>query len=259
MLAAFAEAGRVLGRSDYTAAAARCAAFVLDSLRDDGRLLRTYKDGEAKLKAYLEDYAYLVNGLLLLHEATFEGRWLREAVDLGQDMVELFWDEATGQFYDTGIDHEELVVRPRDTQDNATPSGSAMAADVLLRLAVITGDGDLERRAVTSMRSTMTLMSQYPMGAGHWLSALDFYLATVKEIAIIGDGDGARELALEVYRHYLPNRVLVGGGADDTTAGLPLMEGRGQLGGQATAYVCRNYVCDLPVNQPEALARQLAS
>ena len=107
-------------------------------------------------------------------------------------MVDLFWDEAAGQFYDTGIDHEELVVRPRDIQDNATPSGSAMAADVLLRLAIITGDGELERRAVTSMRSTMTLMSQYPMGAGHWLSALDFYLATVKEIAIIGDDNSRR-------------------------------------------------------------------
>ena len=261
MVGAFAEAGVALGRSDYTAAAARCAAFVLDSLRDGYRVLRTYKDGEAKLKAYLEDYSYLVSGLLLLHEATFEGRWLQEAIDLGRDMVDLFWDEAAGQFYDTGIDHEELVVRPRDTQDNATPSGSAVAADVLLRLAVITGDGDLERRAVTSMRSTMTLMSQYPMGAGHWLSALDFYLATVKEIAIIGDdGDGARALASEVYRHYLPNRVLVGLRVDDdTTAELPLVKDRSRIEGQATAYVCRNYTCDLPVVEPEALARQLAS
>ena len=261
MLAAFAEAGTVLGRSDYTAAASRCAGFLLDGLRDGYRLLRTYKGGEAKLKAYLEDYAYLVSGLLLLHEATFEGRWLREAIDLGRDMVDLFWDEAAGQFYDTGMDHEELVVRPRDTQDNATPSGSAMAADVLLRLAVITGDGDLERRAVTSMRSTMGLMTQYPMGAGHWLSALDFYLATVKEIGIIGDGgDGARELAAEVYRHYMPNRVLVGLEGEDEhgTGELPLVRDRGRIGGRATAYVCRNYTCDLPVNEPEGLARQLA-
>ena len=261
MLAAFAEAGMVLGRSDYTAAASKCAGFALDSMRDGYRLLRTYKDGEAKLKAYLEDYAYLVSGLLLLHEATFEGRWLQEAIDLGRDMVDLFWDEAAGQLYDTGIDHEELVVRPRDTQDNATPSGSAMAADVLLRLAVITGDGELERRAVASMRSTMGLMSQYPMGAGHWLSALDFYLATVKEIAIIGDGgDGARELAAEVYRHYLPNRVLVGLAGDDEygTGELPLVKDRGRIQGRATAYVCRNYTCDLPVTDPAALARQLA-
>ena len=232
MVGAFAEAGMVLGRSEYTAAASRCAGFLLDSLRDGYRLLRTYKGGGAKLKAYLEDYAYLVSGLLLLHEATFEGRWLQESIDLGRDMVDLFWDEAAGQFYDTGMDHEELVVRPRDTQDNATPSGSAMAADVLLRLAVITGDGDLERRAVTSMRSTMGLMSQYPMGAGHWLSALDFYLATVKEIAIIGDGsDAARTLAAEVYRHYLPNRVLVGldGDDDSGTSELPLVKGRGRI------------------------------
>jgi len=261
MLAAFAEAGMVLDRKDYVETASRCAGFVLDSLRDGYRLLRTYKGGEAKLKAYLEDYAYLVSGLLLLHEATFEGRWLREAIDLGRDMVDLFWDEPAGQFYDTGIDHEELVVRPRDIQDNATPSGSAMAADVLLRLAVITGDGDLERRAVTSMRSTMTLMSQYPMGAGHWLSALDFYLATVKEIAIIADeSDGASGLAAEAFRHYLPNRVLVGLEHDDDqrTADLPLLKDRNRIGDRATAYVCRNYTCDLPVNEPQALARQLA-
>ncbi len=261
MLAAFAEAGMVLGRSDYVETASTCAGFLLDSLRDGYRLLRTYKGGEAKLKAYLEDYAYLVSGLLLLHEATFDGRWLREAIDLGRDMVDLFWDEPAGQFYDTGIDHEELVVRPRDIQDNATPSGSAMAADVLLRLGVVTGDGDLERRAVTSMRSTITLMSQYPMGAGHWLSALDFYLATVKEIAIIGDEtDGAPGLAAEAFRHYLPNRVLVGLGDDDDhgTAELPLLKDRGKIQGRATAYVCRNYTCDLPVTEPQALARQLA-
>ena len=111
------------------------------------------------------------------------------------------------------------------------------------------------------MRSTMGLMSQYPMGAGHWLSALDFYLATVKEIAIIGDGsDAARTLAAEVYRHYLPNRVLVGldGDDDSGTSELPLVKGRGRIGGRATAYVCRNYTCDLPVVEPEALARQLA-
>ena len=153
------------------------------------------------------------------------------------------------------------MVRPRDTQDNATPSGSAMAADVLLRLAVITGDGELERRAVTSMRSTMVLMSQYPMGAGHWLSALDFYLATVKEIAIIGDG--ATRLGRS-RRRCTGTTCRTGcwwGWMATTTlrlAELPLVKGRGRIGGQATAYVCRNYTCDLPVVEPEGLARQLA-
>ena len=261
MLAAFAEAGRILDRSDYTAAAARCARFILDRLREDGRLLRTYKDGEAKLKGYLEDYAFLVHGLLILHEATFERRWLIDAIELGNEMVDLFWDDVAGQFYDTGTDHEELILRPSDTQDNAIPSGSSMAADVLLRLAIVTGDGDLERHAVTSVRSSMKLMSQYPNGAGHWLCALDFYLAEVKEIAIAGDLDApdTRALAAEVFRHYQPNRVLLGLSTHDAAlAALPLLQGRTRLADRATAYVCSNYVCALPVNDPQALAKQLA-
>ena len=215
MLAAFAEAGMVLDRSDYVETASRCAAFVLDGLRDGYRLLRTYKGGEAKLKAYLEDYAYLVSGLMLLHEATFEGRWLREAIDLGRDMVDLFWDEPAGQFYDTGIDHEELVVRPRDIQDNATPSGSAMAADVLLRLAIITGDGELERRAVTSMRSTMTLMSQYPMGAGP---------LALRAGLLSGYGEGDSDHRGRWRRDARPR----GGGVQ----ALPAEQGAGRAGGR---------------------------
>ena len=261
MLGAFAEAGAVLERSDYTAVAERSAGFLLDSLRKDERLLRAYRNGQSKLKGYLEDYAFLISGLISLHEATFEGRWLREAVDLGQSMVDLFWDEPSGQFYDTGRDHEELVIRPRDITDNAIPSGSSMAADVLLRLSVITGDPEYERRALTALRSARELMARFPTGAGHWLCALDFYLSPTKEIAIVGDrGKPATQaLASEVYRRFLPNRVLMGQNeGDDTLNGLPLVDGRGKLEGRATAYVCENYVCQLPVNDPAALAKQLA-
>ena len=261
MMAAFAEAAAVLDRSDYARVAERNAAFVLDNLRENGRLLRTYKDGRARLKGYLEDYAFLIGGLLALHEATLQVRWLSEAIEVGHAMVELFWDEPSGWFFDTGADHEELVVRPRDVQDNAIPSGSSAAVDVLLRLAVIAGDGELERRAATALRASRDLMARFPAGAGHWLCALDFYLSTVKEIAIVGgpDDPDTHALAREVFRHYLPNRVLVGGIAgDDPLVGLPLLDGRSELRGRPTAYVCRNYVCELPVEEPEALARQLA-
>ncbi len=263
MIAAFAEAGAVLDRPQYTDAAAKAAAFILDALRPNGRLLRTYRNGQAKLNGYLEDYAFLAHALLALHEATFEARWLREAIALGNQMVELFWDDTSGQFYDTGADHEDLIIRPRDTQDNATPSGSAMAADLLLRLAVVTGDGDLERRAVTSIRSSMTLMSQYPMGAGHWLCALDFYLAPVKEIAIIGNPNSPdiQALAGQVFSRFLPNRVLLSASpahADPALDTLPLLQDRPQIHDRPTAYVCRNYVCNLPVTDPQALASQLA-
>ncbi len=261
---ALAEAAGVLDRPDYAEAAARNADFVLRSLRRDGRLLRTYRrdpatgEGRAKLNGYLEDYSFLIDGLIALHEVTLDERWLLAAIELGNDMVELFWEEASGQFYDTGSDHEELIVRPSDSSDNAAPCGSSMAADVLLRLAVITGDGDLERRAVTALRSARELMARFPSAAGHWLCALDFYLSTPKEIAILGGAEDAdtRALLAKVYASALPNRVLVGGASD--SADIPLLRDRQRIDGRATAYVCRNYVCNLPVNEPGELARQLA-
>ena len=261
MMGAFAEAGAVLDRGDYTAVAERNAGFVLDNLRAGDRLLRTYKDAGAKLNAYLEDYAFLISGLISVHEATFGGRWLREAIGLGRAMEDLFWDEPSGQFYDTGRDHEELVMRPRDVTDNAIPAGNSMAADVLLRLAVITGDPEYERRAVTAIRSARELMARFPTGAGHWLCALDFYLSTAKEVAIVGDRaePDTQSLAAEVFRRFLPNRVLVGrNDGDESLEGIPLMEGRRKLNDRATAFVCESYVCQLPVNDPEALAGQLA-
>ena len=261
MMGAFAEAGRVLDRPDYIEAATNCGDLLLGKLRtDDGRLLRTYKNGESKLKAYLEDYASLVSALLLLHEATFESRWLCKAIELGNDLVDLFWDDNDGQFYDTGTDHEELVLRPRDIQDNAIPSGNSMATEALLKLAIVTGDAELERRSITAIRSTIPMMSQFPISFGHWLCALDFYLASVKEIALIGDACSidTKTLAAEVFRNYLPNKVLVSRHFDDEAiSGLPLLSGKVQIGNRPTAYVCHNYACEIPVNQPDELARQL--
>ena len=265
MLRAFAEAAAVLGRPDFVEVANQNAKFLLSTLRQQGRLLRTYKDGQAKLKGYLEDYAFLIDGLIALHEVTFDALWLREAIVLGEGMVELFWDEASGQFYDTGTDHEELILRPRDVSDNAIPSGSSMAADVLLRLAVITGDSELRSRAVTALRSVRELMMRFPTGSGHWLCGLDFYLSSAKEVAIVGNPGDTETQALvsEVYRHYLPNRVLVGrnDGDDEAFAGtrraLPLLESREKIDGRPTAYVCRDYVCQLPTTEPEGLAGQL--
>ena len=261
MLAAFAEAAAVLGREDYAEVAERNAEFLLANLLRDGRLLRTYKDGTAKLNGYLEDYAFLIDGLLALHEVNFSRETLNAAIALGNSMVELFWDNATGQFFDTGHDHEQLVVRPKDLTDNAIPCGSSMAVDVLLRLAVITGDGDMERRASGALRGVRQLMMTFPTAAGHWLGALDFYLSRAKEVVIMGErGDSDTDALLaEVYRHYIPNRVLLGASVgDDTATGLPLLADRRMVDGKATAYLCENYVCQLPVTDAQAFARQLA-
>ena len=171
MLRAFAEAGAAFERQDYMDAAARNAEFLLTRLRPDGKLLRTYREGQAKLPGFLEDYSFVADGLLALYEATFERRWLDAAVELADRMIELFWDEGAGAFYDTGRDHEELVVRPRDVFDNAQPCGGSVASDLLLRLSVVTGNEDYAAKAVTPLRTLAELMGRAPAGTGRWLAA----------------------------------------------------------------------------------------
>jgi uncharacterized protein len=276
MLHSFAEAGAALGRPDYFEAAVNNAGFILESLKPQGRLLRTYRQGEAKLLGYLEDYAFVADGLLALYEATFEPRWLAQAVALADEMIDLFWDESLEGFYDTGKDHETLVVRPRDIFDNAQPCGGSVASEVLLKLAVITGNDDYAGKGSAPLRSLHQLMARAPAGTGHWLAALDFYVSVPKEIAIVGprEDDATRRLRDSVYQRYLPNKVLVGAdspltpgesplsqrGVGGDFAGAvpsPLLKDRGLVDGRPTAYVCQHYVCQLPVTDPEALARQL--
>ena len=259
MLRSFAEAASVLGREDYRDAAVACASFLLESMRRDGRLLRTYKDGRASLKGYLEDYAFLSDGLLALYEATFDFRWLDEARTLVDSMVGLFWDEEQGIFYDTGSDHERLVMRPRDFFDNATPSGSSVAVDVLLHMSVLTGEGEYASRGSASLRSMQQYLAKAPLAVGHWLCALDFYLSTPKEIAIVGGiGDQATQALLNVvHGRYMPNKVLVGNDPSKPYSAIPLLEDRDMVDNRPTAYVCENYACQLPVTEPEALAGRL--
>ncbi len=264
MIRSFAEAASTLNREDYRRAAADCASFILQALRSDGRLLRTYKDGRASLKGYLEDYAFVADGLLALYEATFDPRWLEESRSLADGMIDLFWDEHSGALYDTGVDHETLVIRPRDVFDNAIPCGNSAAVNLLLRLSVLTGDSKYSHLAATVLRSVRQFLGRAPMGMGHWLCALDYYLSSPKEIAIVGDRSDTATQALldQVYGSYLPNVVLAGiepGLTGDGSPDIPLLEGRDMLGGRPTAYVCQNYVCQLPVTDPDALRAQLDS
>ena len=256
---AFAEAGRALGRPDYVAAAVRNAEFLLGAMRRDGRLLRSWKDGQARLKGYLEDYAMVAVALIEVYEATFERRWVDAARALADDMVRLFWDEQLGGFYDTGHDHERLIVRPRNLYDNAVPCGTSVAIETLLRLAVLTGEAAYESRALTALRPLADLLGRHPTAFGRFLCALDFHLGPKVEVALVSPGAGAAPLAAEVFGRFLPNRVVAGMVAGDASAaaGLPLLEGRTLVDGKATAYVCRNYACELPVTDPAALARQL--
>ena len=262
MLRAFAEAGAALDRPDYLDAARNNAAFLLDNMRDtDGRILRTWRNGEAKLLGYLEDYACLADGLLALHEATLEPRWLQEAVAAADGMNALFWDDAVGGFYDTGSDHEQLVIRPRDVFDNAQPCGSSVATDVLLRLGVITGNEDYSSKGATPLRALQQLLGRAPAATGHWLAALDFYVSLPREIVIVGptDSDSTQAMLKEINGRFMPNKVAVGM-ADPATPPLkdsPLLEQRVMQNGQPTAYVCENYACQLPVTDAASLAAQL--
>ena len=264
MLRSFAEAGAALNRVDYLDAARRNAAFLLDSMRDEtGRILRTWRNGQAKLLGYLEDYACLADGLLALHEATLESRWLWEANVVAEGIIELFWDDAVGGFYDTGSDHESLMIRPRDVFDNAQPCGGSVATDVLLRLAIITGNDDFATKAATPIRALQPLLGRAPSATGHWLGALDFYVSLPKEVVIVGPADGeiTKGMLGEVGKRYLPNRVVVGVGdpSSPPLGNSPLLEQRVMQDGTPTAYVCQHYVCQLPVTTAEALAAQLDS
>jgi uncharacterized protein YyaL (SSP411 family) len=226
-------------------------------------LHRSYKDGRARFNGYLEDYAMVADGLVALYEATFETRWLAEAEALCDAVLELFWDEEKRTFYDTPADHEELVTRPRDVYDSAAPSGNSVAADVLLRLALLLDREDYRARAEAVMEELSGGMEKLPGGFGRLLAALDFYLSRPREVAIIGDPDSpdTRALVETIYARYLPNKVVAGRAPEDEEpAGLlPLLADRPTRAGKATAYVCEGYACQMPVTEPEELSRQLVS
>jgi uncharacterized protein YyaL (SSP411 family) len=262
MLKTFAEAGSALASPGLVRVAERNAEFILGSLMRDGRLLRTWRAGGggglAKIDAYLEDYACLVDALLTLYEATFDYRRLEQAVELAGRLVSLFWDADKEAFFDTSEDGR-LVVRPRNVFDNSHPSGSSTAAMALLRLAVFTGEAEFEQYAVRSLSSVYGLMRSAPLAVPRWLAALDFHLSRVKEIVVIGPRqDPATQRLLEVvYGRYLPNKVVAGAETPPAKPSSPLLEGREPVGGQPTAFVCEGYHCTLPSIAPEGLAAQL--
>jgi uncharacterized protein YyaL (SSP411 family) len=252
-ISALAEAGAVLQRQDYLDAAIACAEFVLRELRDaDGRLLRSWSAGRAKLPGYLDDHASMLEALLTLYEATFDPRWFHEARALAEILIARFLDEDRGGFFQTPDDHERLIARRKDIDDAPTPSGNASAAFGLLRLARLTGEARYERHALHVIQILYPTAVQHPTSFAHLLEALDFALAPVREVAIVGPG--SEPLVRTVRAAFRPNVVLAGGTAD----GVPLLEGRTPVDGRAAAYVCERSTCQQPVTEPEELAALLA-
>jgi uncharacterized protein YyaL (SSP411 family) len=203
----------------------------------------------------------VADGLVALYEATFETRWLVEADALCDAVSELFWDEEKRAFYDTPADHEELVTRPRDVYDNAAPSGTSVATEVLLKLALLLDRNDYRQRAEDILEELSGGMEKIPGAFGRLLCALDFSTSEPREVAIVGNPDApdTKALIAKVYEGYLPNKVVAGRDPDDDEAAglIPLLAERPARDGRATAYVCVQYACQTPTAEPEELARQL--
>jgi hypothetical protein len=250
-LAALADAGAVLRRQDYINAAVRCAEFIQEDMRSsEGHLLRTWKEGEGRLNAYLEDHAYLLDALLVLYEATLDVRWFDAARETADAMIERFADTERGGFFTTSHDHEELIARRKDAEDHPIPSGNSAAAYALLRLGAVTGEHSYTEHALAVIRLLRRVAENYPHAAGHLLRAIDFHLADVREVALVGDDSTA--LSAVVRSTLRPHLVLAGG--PEGTDRPELMRERTTIDGRAAAYVCERFACKRPVADPAELA-----
>jgi uncharacterized protein YyaL (SSP411 family) len=262
-ITALAEAGRAFREPRFIEAAEGCARFISKNLRrGDGRLLRSWRDGVPGRAGFCDDHALLASACLTLFSTTGTVGWFREAVGLLDALVELFLDAERGGFFQTGSDDDPLVLRPKELYDNAVPSGNSVAAEVLQRVALLSGEVDREQIGVSAIRLLRDVLGKAPTAFGHALCALDLYVGPSREVAIIGDLEDARTRSLvdEVVRtRFLPNAVLAVGDARDpaATEAVALLRDRPQVDGLPTAYVCERFTCRLPVTRPEDLAKQL--
>ena len=260
MISAFAKAAQVLGNPDYSAHAVKAADFVLRSMRaPDGRLLRTYSAGsKPKLNGYLEDYAFLLDAVISLYEATFDARWIEAALGLAKVLIDEFWDEAEAGFFYTGRSHEALIARTKDPHDSSIPSGNSVAVLALLRLAKLTGQQDFLVKGEATLRLFRGLMAASPIAAGQMLVALDFHLGPVQEFAVVGDlANEETRRALQVIRgRFLPNAVVAAKLGDKGDSSLPLLADK-TTRGPVTTYICQNFACQAPLVGVEALEAAL--
>ena len=262
MLRAVAECARAFDRTDYRDLALRNGSLLFREMvreRSEGpRVMRTRNVGVTKIPGYLEDHAAVALGALSLYELTFDREWLERAYSLAKATVRWFWDDATGSFYDTARDHEELVARPREATDNAIPSGTSLAVELLLRMAELFDDDSMRNHAIAVLETLAEPMARYATAFGHLLGAADLAVHGAIQVALVGDPEteGFRGLGRELSRRYLPTLVLAGGPSDEG-AGIALLEDRPAVGGQPTAYVCRRYSCQLPITDADALGEEL--
>ncbi|HJP86449.1 MAG TPA: thioredoxin domain-containing protein [Gemmatimonadaceae bacterium] len=258
MLRGIATAARVFDRNDFHKLAVRNAEFLAREMVRSGRVMRSHKTGVTRIAGFLEDHASVALGFLAVYELTFDDKWVRLAREIADAMITWFWDDQTGVFFDTARDAEALITRPRDVTDNATPSGTSMAVELLLTLAELQHDADYRRRAVFTLESLADPMLRFPTAFGHLLGCADMELNGAVEVALVGDSDdkALKALEREVALHYVPSLVLAAG-HERSAEVVKLLEDRTMIDDQPTAYVCRGYVCDRPVTDPAALTEQL--
>ena len=260
MLRGVATAARVLGRDDFRKLALRNAEFLAREMVRGGRVMRSHKEGVTRIAGFLEDQASVALGFLAVYELTFDEKWVKLACQISDEMINWFWDDQVGAFFDTARDAEQLITRPRDVTDNAMPSGTSLAVDLLLNLAELQHEPDYRRRAVFTLESLAEPMLKFPTAFGHLLGCADMELNGAVEVALVGDvrGEALRTLERTVAEQYVPSLVLAAG--DHRSApSVKLLEDRTMIDRRPTAYVCRGYVCDRPVTDATALAEQLAN
>jgi uncharacterized protein YyaL (SSP411 family) len=265
MVSAFARAGLVFDEERYVETAARAAAFILDEMQKDGVLRRVYQGGRADGPAFLEDYAFLIAGLLDLYEVDTRPRWLRAAIALQSTLDSRYVDEFGGGYFQTADSADALLAREKPSRDGAIPSGNSVAALNLLRLGELTGDHQYSDTVVPIFSAFTNLMETQPTAISEMLLALDFYLSKRVEIVLIAppDGKGLDEMLAPVRATFYPNRVLVSAVEDEQLESHaeinPLLEARIARGGQTTAYLCQNFVCGFPTADPAVFAEQLSA
>jgi uncharacterized protein YyaL (SSP411 family) len=220
--------------------------------------MRSHKEGVSRINGFLEDHAAVALGFLAVYELTFDQRWVERAEEIARAMIEWFWDDSAGAFFDTARDAEQLIARPRDVTDNATPSGTSLAIELLFHLSELQHNTEFRRRAAFILESLSDTMTRYPTAFGHLLGCADMELNGAVEVALVGDIRSAPFKALErvVAEQYVPALVLAGG-APAASSPVKLLNDRPLIDGKPTAYVCRAYTCDKPVTEPEALSGQL--
>ncbi len=261
MLGAFAEAGVVLNNNHYTEIANINAKYIINIYKNNGMLLRDNNSKNAS-RGFLEDYAYFIDGLLKLHESNLNKEILNNALEITEDMKNLFWDNSSNSLYDTSIYHEKLIKRPKDLYDNAVPSPNSVSAQILMKLSIITNNDEYKNISDQLIKSSINLMNKFPNASGNWLCNLSYLLSTVKEIVVVGNpyDEELVKLKLQIHKTFIPNKIVVGknySSTEENYSELLLLKNKISLNNKPTIYICQNYQCKLPVNTIEELTKQL--